>query len=137
MSGLRNISNAVFVNGILTSATWTPNTPELIVTARGSSKNRYQIYPYIRDWIEGTASFIELTTSITRKRVAITHAAAIILQDGIEGLAFDEDENYTTTGGYREDDRVIGSYTHEFTVETVEEKLVDFTEGPPEESGGI
>ena len=137
MSGLRDISGATFVWGILVSATWTPETPDLIIMARSLSKNRYQIYPYIHDWIEGTATFIELTTSITKKRVAITHAAAVILQNNLEELAFEEEENKTTTGGFREDNHLIGSYTHEFTIEETEERLVDFTAGPPEESGDI
>lgn len=130
---LKSISNASFFNGVLVSATWTPSEPRLLITNRASSKNRYTKYPVIKDDIEGTGTFVELTTSTTYLRVGITQAAAIILQDGIEGVQFSEDENTSTSGGYSEQDRITHAFQHEFTVEKKQTKMVAWVEGIPEE----
>ena len=141
MSGLRNLDGWFFFEGVLdpdhAATEWSPEIPELMITERSSSKNRYQVYPFMDDGVEGTAIFIEVTISITRKRVALTFFSAHKLQDKVEEVAFHEDENKTTTGRCYEDNRVIGSWTQEYTVETTEEELVEWTEGPPEPQGGI
>ena len=130
---LYNISNAAFVDGILVSATWTPDVPLLRVTGRSSTKRRYQVYPVIKDDVDGTGTFIEVVTSITRERVALTYAAANTLQQAIEGVAFNEPANRSTSGSMRLTNRVCQSYSHEYTIETTTEKMVDWVEGPPEE----
>lgn len=130
---LKSISNASFFKGVLVSATWTPSAPRLIVTARSSSKNRYTKYPVIKDDIEGTGTFVELTISTTYLRVGLTESAAMILQDGIEGAQFAEDDNTSTSGGYSEQDRITHAFQHEYTVEKKLTKMVDWVEGIPEE----
>jgi len=132
---LRNLENAVFVDGILISGSWTPSEPRKIYTSRELSKNRYTIYPFIKDDLDGTAEFVELTNTVTYERVALTLDAAAQLQNAIDAVAISEDENRITTGRYREENRIVGSYVHETTVQTKREVLVEWTEGPPEEEG--
>ena len=130
---LFNIENAIFTNGVLTSGTWTPSTPRLIVTARESSKNRYTQFPIIKDEVEGTGTFIEVTRTITRQRVALSYSAAYALQTGIEAVQFKEPDGTDTSGRMYEDVRVVGSYIHEYTVATKETRMIDWVEGQPEE----
>jgi hypothetical protein len=129
---LFTITNAVFVNGVLVSASWSPYEPELITVSRESSKTRYTVYPTIKDDIDGTGVFVEVARSVTFARVALALSAAITLQDGIEGVAFAEADNKSTSGRYYESNRIIKAYTHEVTVETRETRMVSWTEGPPE-----
>jgi len=131
---LKSLTGAVFLNGVLVSGTWTPSEPELIITGRSSSKTRYTVYPTIKDDIDGTGVFVDLTTAYSYARVALTFAAANTLQTGIEQIALYEDENKNTTGRYYETNRVIGAYTHEYTVEVIQTKMVEWAEGPPEEA---
>jgi hypothetical protein len=130
---LYNLENAIFTNGVLTSGTWTPRSPKLSIVARESSKNRYTQYPIIIDDIEGTGTFIEVTRSITRQRVALTEAAATILQAGVEGAQFQEPDGTDTSGRMWEDSRIVGSYIHEYTVSSKETRMVDWVEGQPGE----
>ena len=78
---------------------------------------------------------MERTISTTEKRVALTYNAAMALQLGIEAAAFNDAENETTTGRIYEDNRVVGSYTQEFTIEETEEELVKFVAGEPDVAG--
>ncbi len=85
---LYHLENAVVLNGVLVSGTWTPREPRLIVVGRSSSKNRFQVYPTIKDDIEGTGTFIELTTTTTYERVALDYVTAATLQQYIEAVPF-------------------------------------------------
>lgn len=130
---LYSISNAVFVNGQLTSGTWSPSTPTPITTGRETSKNKFQVYPYYVNDVEGTAQFVELTITETKEWVALTETAAAIMQAGADGVALNETDDKVTTGRMRETDRVIKAYSFELTVQTKVERLVSWAAGPPEE----
>ena len=126
---LKSISSTTFINGILIDAVWEPTEPRVRLTGRSSSKNRYVVYPTIKNDIDGTGTFVEVTSSRTTQRMAITETAATILQNGIEGVAFIEGEHRSTSGRMIEQDRIIGAWIHEITVEKKETKMVDWVEG--------
>ena len=126
---LKRISSTTFINGILVDAVWEPSAPRVFLTGRSSSKNRYVVYPTIKNDIDGTGTFVEVTSSWTTQRMAITESAAKILQDGVESVAFTEDKNRSTTGRMIEQDRIIGAWIHEITVEKKETKMVEWVEG--------
>ena len=126
---LKNITGAIFHDGVLISATWDPSEPRSILTDRSTSKNRYQVYPTFKDGMDGTGTFVELTISETYLRVALTLTAAIVLQTSIEGMAFTEAENKATSGRIAEQNRVTRAYSHEYTVETKQMKMVAWVEG--------
>ena len=132
---LYDLKDAVFVNGVLVSGTWTPSEPKAITTSRRSSMTRYSIYPFIKDDLDGTAQFVEVTKVFSFVRVALTFEAASALQAGIEAAAFSIVDNQSVSGGYTESNRYVGSYIHETIIETKEERLVSWTEGPPPEEG--
>lgn len=130
---LFSITNAVFVNGQLVSGTWTPYAPTPIKTSRESGKNRYQVYPFLQNDVEGTAQFVELTVTTSTEWVALTQDAAEILQAGAEGVALKENDDTVTTGSMRETDRVVKAYSFTLTVQRKIERLISWVEGPPEE----
>ena len=113
----------------MVAATWTPSDPGLIVTSRESSKNRYTKYPVVQDDVDGTATYVEVTKTTTYQRVGLTYAAAVLLQVAIEGVQFSEDDDVDTSGRMFESNRIVGSYTHEFSVAKKETKMVDWVEG--------
>jgi len=126
---LYSITNPVFAGGVLVAGQWSPSEPKLIVTGRESSKNRYTKYPVLVDDIEGTATYVELTRTTTYQRVALTYETALLLQAGIEGVQFKEPDGTDTSGRMFENNRIVGSYTHEFSVTTKETKRIDWVEG--------
>jgi len=130
---LYSLTNPVFAGGLLVSGDWTPSTPRLFVTSRETSKNRYTKYPVVQDDIDGTGTFVERVVTTTYQRVALTYETALLLQTAIEALQYKENDGIDTNGRLTESNRIVGSYTHEFTVAKSETKMVDWVEGQIEQ----
>ncbi len=76
----------------------------------GSSldKMRYTVYPYEKDDMEGTATFLEITRTVVTQYVALTKTAAQNAMDAARLLPEFDADGVTTTGRYWVDNIVIG-----------------------------
>jgi len=98
-------------------------------TGRGVDKNRYTVYPVVKDGVTGYAEYIDRTLSTETTTYALTLDACDAQMAVLELLAFFEADDQNTTGRYYVDSRVIGSYIFVQTVSTIETKMDNFTAG--------
>ena len=98
-------------------------------TGRSVDKNRYTVYPVVKNGVTGYAEYIDRTLSAETTTYALTLGACDAQMAVLELLAFFEADNQNTTGRYSVDSRVIGSYIFVQTVSTTETKMDNFTAG--------
>jgi hypothetical protein len=118
-----------------TGSAWSPSEPAYKQVGRSSSKNVWTQYPVIVDDIDGTAEMTEVAITNEYEIVALTLAGAQKLQGIVEALAVIEGSSTSTSGGYSEDIRQVGSYRHRKIVVVKNTYRTDWYEGPPEEPG--